>query len=402
MKAKIKDYLTLLQTDRKTQMIAGVGLVIIVAFFMNTPPEPKKTPFKKPVAPQKISAGGAGTAEAYEDLVTSFAQDLKVLQESQKQLISRFDTKEKEFQEYDAKTAAIFTKILERMNSGEMGGGNANANGSMAQSSGMAPVDVESGDNGAASGQGNGSFAPVSQELEPFGLEHAEPAPPPLPPREKSAFVAVGDSVRIKLLAGVNAPTDGTPYPVVFKLHDDIIGPDGSRLPLGEARLIAAAQGSLPDSRALFRLTDLSVRLPDGQRRTYKVDGWVVGEDGIRGMKGKLIDHLGKAIGAATAIGAAKGASEALKATQSTNFISDDGTVTQLASGDAASLLATSALAGGLGNWGDIIKDRMNQLVPQVEVLSGREGTAVFAKSIVIDGLFEAMEDDNSGFASLD
>jgi hypothetical protein len=402
MKAKIKDYLTLLQTDRKTQIIAGVGLALILALFFNRPPEPKKNPFKKPAAPQKISAGGAGTAEAYEDLVTSFAQDLKVLQESQKRLEDRQDSEDKRFEEYDAKTAAIFTKILERMNSGEMGGSNANNNGSMMQSSGMAPVDVESGDNGATAGQGNGAFAPASQELEPFGLENAEPAPPPLPPREKSAFVAVGDSVRIKLLAGVNAPTDGTPYPVVFKLHDDIIGPDGSRLPLGEARLIAAAQGSLVDSRALFRLTDLSVRLPDGQRRTYKVDGWVVGEDGIRGMKGKLIDHLGKAIGAATGIGAAKGASEALKATQSTNFISDDGTVTQLASGDAASLLATSALAGGLGSWGDIIKDRINQLVPQVEVLSGREGTAVFAKSIVIDGLFEAMEDDNSGFASLD
>jgi|GEM_PF-692560 len=397
MKAKIKDYIALLQTDRKTQIGTGVVLVLLLAFVFNSPPAPKKVP-QKQQAPQKVSAGGAGTAEAYEDLVTSFAQDVKVLQESVKQLQSDANNREKAFQEYDAKTAAIFTKILERMNTGEAGSG---AGSGMMASTNMAPVDVDSGD-GSGAANGAASFAPASQELEPFGLTNAEPAPPPLPPREKAAFVAVGDSVRVKLLAGVNAPTDGTPYPVVFKLNDDILGPDGSRLPLGEARLIAAAQGSLVDSRALFRLTDLSVRLPDGQRRTYKVDGWVVGEDGIRGMKGLLIDHLGKAIGAATAIGGAKGASDALRATQTTNFISDDGSITQLASGDTASLIASSALAGGLGGWGEIIKDRVNQLVPMVEVLSGREATAVFAKSIVIDGLFEAMEDDASGLASLD
>ncbi len=403
MKAKIKDFLTLLQTDRKTQLMAGVGLLVVFAFFMNSAPEaPRKKPMPQ-VKPKKVSAGGAGTAEAYEDLVTSFAQDVKVLQESVKLLQTEASSREKQFQDYDAKTAAIFTKILERMNSGEFSnaGGSTNQNGNNYNNN-MAPIDVDNGESTNANGAQGASFAPASQELEPFGLDHVEPAPPPLPPREKSAFVAVGDSVRIKLLAGVNAPTDGTPYPVVFKLHDDIIGPDGSRLPLGEARLIAAAQGSLADSRALFRLTDLSVRLPDGQRRTYKVDGWVVGEDGIRGMKGRLIDHLGKAIGAASAIGAAKGATEALKSTQTTDFLSDDGSVTQLATGDTASLLATSAIAGGLGGWGEIIKDRINQLVPHVEVLSGREGTAVFAKSIIIDGLFEAMEDDSSGLASLD
>jgi hypothetical protein len=399
MKTKIKDFLTMLQTDRKTQLGAGLAMILLLALFMNQAPEAPKRK-APPAKPKKISAGGAGTAEAYEDLVTTFAQDLKVLQDSVKQIQTDNNNREKQFQDYDAKTAAIFTKILERMSSGELGSGSQNSGMSNTAGS-MAPVDVETGDTMANPNQ-TGSFAPASQELEPFGLDNSEPAPPPLPPREKSAFVAVGDSVRVKLLAGVNAPTDGTPYPVVFKLHDDILGPDGSRLPLGEARLIAAAQGSLADSRALFRLTDLSVRLPDGQRRTYKVDGWVVGEDGIRGMKGRLIDHLGKAIGAATAIGASKGATEALKATQTTNFLSEDGSITQLATGDTASLLATSALAGGLGGWGDIIKDRINQLVPHVEVLSGREATAVFAKSIVIDGLFEAMEDDSTGFASLD
>ena len=74
------------------------------------------------------------------------------------------------------------------------------------------------------------------------------------------------------------------------------MGPDGNAVPLGEARIIAAAQGSLTDSRVLFRLTRLSIRLPSGKRKEFPIDGWIVGEDGIRGLEGVLIDPIGKAI----------------------------------------------------------------------------------------------------------
>ncbi|MCB9030749.1 MAG: hypothetical protein H6619_06825 [Deltaproteobacteria bacterium] len=386
MKNKVKDYVVLLQNDRKTQIITAVLVVLVLAFLFNSPP-PRKSTKKKAVA--ELGTGGTGTAEAYQDIIQAFSQDVKVLQEQVKDLQLTADERDRSFADYDAKTAAIFTKILERMNSGDLGSNNGY--GTSAQ-----PIDIDD-----ASGAGV-ELAPPPADLEPLWVQNEEPAPPPLPERAKSAFIAVGDSVRVKLLAGVNAPTDGTPYPVVFKLYDDIVGPDGSRLPLGEARLIAAAQGSLPDSRALFRLTDLSIRLPDGQRQTYKVDGWIVGEDGIRGMKGGLVDHLGKAIGAATAVGTAEGITRGLSASRSTQFIGNEGAITELASGDSAEFIAASALAGGLNRWGDIIKDRVDQLVPYVEVLSGREATAVFAKSIVIDGLFEALEDQGSSFASLD
>lgn len=388
MKQKIRDYFVLLQNDRKTQLITGVAVVMLVAFFLNSPPE--RQPQRKPQATQ-LGTGGTGSKEAYEDLLNAFSRDLQITQEELKKVRQELKDKDKSFSEYDAKTAAIFTKILERMNAGDTGATSA-AYGS------FAPIEVD----GSTATGSNAALAPMTQELEPFGLTTAEPLPPPPPPRAKSAFVAVGDSVRIKLLAGVNAPTDGTPYPVVFKLDDDVTGPDGSRLPLGEARLIAAAQGSLSDSRALFRLTDLSIRLPDGQRRTYKVDGWVVGEDGIRGMKGRLIDYLGKALGAAGAIGAAEGASRALQSSRSTSFLGNDGGITSLNTGDTTEFIAAGALSGGLGQWGDIIKERIDQLVPHVEVLSGREATAVFAKSVVIDGLYEAMEDDSTAFGSLD
>ena len=222
------------------------------------------------------------------------------------------------------------------------------------------------------------------------------------PSPKRIAIVGAGDSVRIKLLAGVNAPTDGTPYPVVFELVDDVVGPDSSSLPLGGARLIAAAQGSLSDQRALFRLTTLNMRYPDGSRKIMDVDGWVVGEDGIRGMEGILIDPIGKALAGSLVAGTVGGVGEGISAANTRTINYGYGGTSTFVDGDIAQYAAGQGI-GKLGeNWEKFIEDRMELLVPHVKVLSGREATAVFSKSVTIDGLFEELEDDETVLASLD
>jgi conjugal transfer pilus assembly protein TraB len=241
----------------------------------------------------------------------------------------------------------------------------------------------------------------VDEGMESFGNETVDAAPPPPPAPAKIAYIGAGDSVRVKLLAGVNAPTDGTPYPVVFSLDGNVSGPDGSALPLGEARLVAAAQGSLTDARALFRLTDLSVRLPNGRRKVYKVDGWVVGEDGVRGMQGILIDPIGKAIGGGMISGAFQGYGRAVRDSQ-IQIRNDNRGSTEIVNGDLGKFALGAAVSGGSNEWSSIIKDRLSQMVPQVQVLSGREATAIFSKSISVDGLFEALDEEETSPSSLD
>jgi hypothetical protein len=245
----------------------------------------------------------------------------------------------------------------------------------------------------------------VEQEpdgLEPLVQEVPEVEVPPPPPVQKTALIGAGDSVRVKLLAGVNAPIDGSPYPVLMKLVSDVYGPDGSALPLGEARLIAAAQGSLTDSRALFRLTSMNIRLPNGQRKIIDVDGWVVGEDGIRGMQGVLLDPMGKTIAAAAFAGGLAGLGEGISGSQLETTRNGDST-TQFIAGNTAEYSAGKMFSSAAGEYRDIIRNRVDQLVPQVQVMSGREATVVFAKSVRIPGLFEALtEQDDNAMAGLD
>ncbi|MBN8547976.1 MAG: hypothetical protein J0M12_01535, partial [Deltaproteobacteria bacterium] len=193
-----------------------------------------------------------------------------------------------------------------------------------------------------------------------------------------------------------------TPYPVVFQLVSDVYGPNGSALGLGEARLVAAAQGSLVDSRALFRLTTLSIEFPDGRRKEVDVDGWIVGEDGIRGMAGVTIDPIGKAIGGTVLAGAIQGVGQGFSQAQLTTTTNNINGNQTLLTGDVGTYAAGVGLAGGASMWSSMIKERISMLVPQVQVLSGREGTAVFANAFSVRGLFEALGEDDDTMSSLD
>jgi len=394
MKQKIQDLLLLVQKDRKYQLgLAAAGFAVV--FLMMQPPPQRRTPMPK--MPQASGDTGAmSREEAYSDIMQRFSQDVETIKTQTMQNASDIKEVKQTMLDNEQRTAEIFKKILERIAEGQQGGGAAAAAGAVTTDIAMNPIDItDGGDTQAAMGG--------TEDLAQFGSNEAPAvAPPAPPPPQKVAFIGAGDSVRVKLLAGVNAPTDGTPYPVVFKLVSDVYGPDGSVLPLGEARLIAAAQGSLTDSRALFRVTTLNLRLPDGRRKVYPVDGWVVGEDGLRGMQGVLIDPIGKAIAGAGMAGGLSALGEGFAQSQTTTengFMGDQQTTI---TGEPLKYAAGKTLGGFAKEWSGVIRDRVNQLVPHVQVLSGREATAVFAKSLPIYDLFNAMEEDDNVFASLD
>lgn len=208
------------------------------------------------------------------------------------------------------------------------------------------------------------------------------------PEKRQIRALMPGDSVRVRLLAGVNARIDGTPYPVLFKLVGDVIGWDGKSVALEEARLIAAAQGSLTDSRVLFRLTRLSMRRPNGRRIEFGVDGWVVGEDDIRGMEGVLIDPIGELSGLHQGLAAANTVCHyGVGNARDTGFVKD---------GKMPAEPAGTELASSAREYVSVIKERLAQLLPVVQVLSNREATAVFSQSLAIPDLPEQLCEEES------
>jgi hypothetical protein len=383
----LKDLPTRLKSDRKSQFVAVLVVigVMYVAFSDNSRPVRKAAP--KVEKQEKLNDPN----ERWTDLIERFNGQLNQLTTQSNALREDVDSQKKAMQEYEATTAEIFKKILERL-----------AEVQNTQTSGQGPAAAPKSID-AVSGADLMGASP--SELEPIGGADIASAPPAQPVRPKLAALMPGDSVRIKLLAGVNAPTDGTPYPVVLKLISDVMGPDGNSVPLGEARIIAAAQGSLTDSRVLFRLTRLSIRLPNGKRKEFPVDGWIVGEDGIRGLEGVLIDPIGKAIVGAGMAGGLAGLGQGIAAANVQNRVYSNGSqYSSVNQGDVGKYAGGVALASTANEWQAIIKDRLSQLVPVVQVLSGREATAVFSQSVAIPELLEQLDEENPSvvYASLD
>lgn len=389
MKSRITDFIELFKNDTKTRILTIVGVVFAGALFY-TLSEPPHTRQPQKRASIDRSSSGRANQEAYQDLMLRFKTQVTELQKRQEDQKQDIQGIRKDLADYDERTAAILSKILDKVSSQQVS--------SDGLSGGEIPIEpVPIGED--VVGQGR---APKPEGMESFGLAKARVAPPPKPEPIKVAHVGVGDSTRVELLAAVNAPTDGTPYPTLFKLTGPVYGPDGSQLPLGEARLVAAAQGSLSDSRVLFRLTDLSIRMPNGARQEFKVDGWIVGEDGIRGMSGILIDPIGKGVAAATGLGLVGGVARGFSDAQTTTFRSENGGLDTVVSGDIWTYGLGRGVQSGTSEWSRVLQQRIDQLIPHVQVYSGRNATAVFSQSFSIDGLYEALEDGENAFAALD
>ena len=369
-----------LRSERKTQVIFLVILLAIGYLFLADNSSTRRVVRTQP----EVKVGANDPNERWTDLVQRFNGQLTQLQTTTGQLQEEVASQKKAMQEYEATTAEIFKKILERLEQVQSttAGQSVTNNGpqDLGEITDVAPVSVN------------------PDELERLDEEPPVAAqPPPQPPKQRVAAIMPGDSVRVKLLAGVNAPTDGTPYPVVLKLISDVVGPDGNTIPLGEGRLIAAAQGSLTDARALLRITRLSIRLPDGRRRELPVDGWIVGEDGIRGMEGVLIDPIGKAIVGAGMAGGLSGLGQAMRMANTQNQVFGNGTTQQTVDPGATGQFAAGiAISGAAEQWQQIIQDRIRELVPVVQVLSGREATAVFSQSVAIPDLLDQVDQDPS------
>jgi len=386
MAQALKDLALKLKSDRKTQVIAVVVVGCAAFVMMNDSGAPRRRPAPKPA----VQVGTNDPDERWKDLVERFNKQLNELTHTTNALQEEVGNQKKAMQQYEATTAEIFKKILERL--------------AEVQSQ---PASTSSGPSGPVTINDTDVVIGVEPDgdLDNFGGDQQVIAQPPAPPKQpRLAALMPGDSVRIKMLAGVNAPTDGTPYPVVLKLIGDVTGPDGNSIPLGEARLIAAAQGSLTDSRVLLRLTRLSIRLPNGRRKEFAVDGWVVGEDGIRGMEGVLIDPIGKAIAGAGMAGGLAGLGNGIAmASRDTLTYSSGAQNSTIDTSKLPQYAGGIAMASAATEWQQIIKDRLSQLVPVVQVLSGREATAVFSQSLAIPDLLEQVDEDPSVvFASLD
>ncbi|KAB2834511.1 MAG: conjugal transfer protein TraB, partial [Caedimonadaceae bacterium] len=206
--------------------------------------------------------------------------------------------------------------------------------------------------------------------------------------KNASHYVPAGSYAKAVLTSGVvvstSVATQSNPQPIILRLADEGILPRGFFSHLKDAVLIGSCYGDLSAERALCRLHTLSFIERDGTTVERPVEGWIIGEDGAPGLRGKIVDRAGEVAREAFLSGILSGMSSFLQFDASRSVYP----VTPF--GQTNALSPKDALAGGLGKGAGNALDKLAEfsikraeaMQPVIVVNGGRVVDVVFKRGI--------------------
>lgn len=209
-------------------------------------------------------------------------------------------------------------------------------------------------------------------------------------PRHVGTFLPVGFT-RAVLLGGLAAPTGGqaqsNPVPVLLRMADLSVLPNGYRAQVKDCLVIGEGYGEHSAERAYIRATLLSCVMHDGQVLEVPIKGSVFGEDGMNGMSGRLVTKQGAILGNALLAGIASGIGQGVaQASQITTTTALGSTTTQPA--DTSSILR-QGFGSGVGKALDRLAQYYINLAertfPVIEILPGRTVDIVIQQGVALD-----------------
>jgi len=243
------------------------------------------------------------------------------------------------------------------------------------------------------------------------GAARAEPPPPPAAPRfhtfefekrkGRSLVVPAGSFGEATLLTGVFAPVTGEPLPVLMKLDAALIGPQRSRVPLRGAFLVGKAQGDSNSRRAVVQLETLSTVRADGTPFEVRVNGWASDDDGIQGLRGSYVWRADEILALSSLTGALSGGAEALAQRESVAQVTPLGGTQSAITGDPLRFAGYKSLSSAFSRLGEVVSQRLNEIVPAVYVPNARSITVAFISGATLEG-YEVPETPASPYQGLD
>lgn len=214
------------------------------------------------------------------------------------------------------------------------------------------------------------------------------------------SYLPSGSFFRIALLGGVDAPTGGqaqtNPHPILMRAQDNAFLPNQYRFKIKSCHLIGAATGDISSERALIRLESLSCIRTDGKAVDVPVKGYVVGEDGKNGFRGRLVTKQGQLLANALMAGIGAGIGQAFQQSATSYSTSAFGTV--------GTVDPNKQMQAGVGTGVGKALDRLAQfyitlaekIFPVIEVDAARVGDVVLTKGVDLDMLTQGMDGDYS------
>ncbi|MCB9063248.1 MAG: hypothetical protein H6622_17110 [Halobacteriovoraceae bacterium] len=200
------------------------------------------------------------------------------------------------------------------------------------------------------------------------------------------SYIPSGSFAKVVLLSGLDAPTGGlatkNPMPVVMKLSNDGQLPNRFKSNIRECQLTGAGYGDISSERGFIRLEKLSCVTHEGNVIEVKVKGYVTGEDGKPGFRGKLVSKQGQMIAKAALAGTFAGLGNAVNQSYQTISSSALGSVQTLDPKKTMQSGLTGGASSALNKIADYYIARANETYPIIEISAGRTGEMVLSDGV--------------------
>ena len=223
---------------------------------------------------------------------------------------------------------------------------------------------------------------------------------PAAPTRDTRRYLPSGSFTRALLLGGLDAPTGGqaqrNPQPVLLRLLDHAVLPNQFRGRIKECFVVGAGYGDVSAERAYIRTESLSCVTRDGTAIDVPIRGYVAGEDGKAGMRGRLVSKQGQILANALLAGVASGIGTAFQQSATTLSVSPLGTTGTVDPG--------KQLQAGLGTGVGRALDRLAQyyitlaekVFPVIEIDAGRTVDVVLTQGIALGQSLDGTRPDGT------
>lgn len=210
--------------------------------------------------------------------------------------------------------------------------------------------------------------------------------------KEKTIWLPSGSFAKGQLLSGLDAPTGGysqsNPHPVLIRLTDLAILPGKQRMDIKECFVVGAGYGDLASERAYIRTESLSCVKKDRTTMDMPIKGYVVGEDGKVGLRGRVVSKQGQMLARALIAGIASGMSDAFKPITPIYYTStssqEEGRMVFPRAEDVLQAGAFGGVSKALDRLSHYYIDAAKQIFPVIEIDAARKVEVVVLKGTEI------------------
>lgn len=201
-------------------------------------------------------------------------------------------------------------------------------------------------------------------------------------------YLPAGSFASIRLLSGVDAPTLGgaqDPIPVLLRVMTDGILPNLFNSNVSSCHIVASSWGDISSERANIQLNTLSCVLLDGNIIEVPVKGYVAGEDGKAGLRGRLVSKQGALVARSLFAGLASGFGRTLQQQSQQLATSPLGAVATVNPDQVLQAGTGAGLSSALERIAEYYLERANQIYPIIEIAANREGEAILQEGVSLN-----------------